>query len=80
MHHPTDRILYATAFVTPVVELWLEREIVQWVHHFLSVSVKGEITQYNKFTPTHSTTYPLYKYSLNTSMWIYLDSILVHLS
>ena len=32
MHHPTDRIAHATAFVTPVVEHWLEREIVQWVH------------------------------------------------
>ena len=31
MHHPTDRIEYATAFVTPVVEHWLEREIAQWV-------------------------------------------------
>ena len=25
MHHPTDRIAHTTAFVTPVVELWLER-------------------------------------------------------
>ena len=25
MHHPTDRIAYITAFVTPVVEHWLER-------------------------------------------------------
>ena len=33
MHHPTDRITHATAFVTPVVEHWLEREIAQWVHH-----------------------------------------------
>ena len=31
MHHPTDRIAHATAFVTPVVEHWLEREIAQWV-------------------------------------------------
>ena len=29
MHHPTDRITHTTAFVTPVVEHWLEREIVQ---------------------------------------------------
>ena len=29
---PTDRITHTTAFVTPVVEHWLEREIVQWVH------------------------------------------------
>ena len=27
MHHPTDRIAHTTAFATPVVEHWLEREI-----------------------------------------------------
>ena len=27
MHHPTDRITHTTAFVIPVVEHWLEREI-----------------------------------------------------
>ena len=32
MHHPTDRIAHTTAFVMPVVEHWLEREIAQWVH------------------------------------------------
>ena len=32
-HHPTDKITHTTAFVTPVVEHWLELEIVQWVHH-----------------------------------------------
>ena len=32
MHHPTDRIAHTTAFGTPVVEHWLEREIVQRVH------------------------------------------------
>ena len=32
MHHPTDRIIHTTAFVTPVVEHWLVREIAQWVH------------------------------------------------
>ena len=26
MHHPTDWIAHTTAFVTPVVEHWLERE------------------------------------------------------
>ena len=31
MHHPTDRIIHTTAFVAPVVEHWLEREIAQWV-------------------------------------------------
>ena len=33
MHHPTDRITHTTAFVTPVVKHWLEREIAQWVRH-----------------------------------------------
>ena len=33
MHHPTEKIAHNTAFVTPVVEHWLEREITQWVHH-----------------------------------------------
>ena len=32
MHNPTDKIAHTTAFVTPVVENWLEREKVQWVH------------------------------------------------
>ena len=31
MHHPTDRVTHTTAFVTPVVEHWLVREIqIQW--------------------------------------------------
>ena len=33
MHHPTDRIAHSTAFVTPVVGHWLEREIAQGVDH-----------------------------------------------
>ena len=31
MHHLTDRIAHTTAFVTPVMEHWLEWEIPQWV-------------------------------------------------
>ena len=27
MHHPIDRISHTTAFVTPVAEHWLEREM-----------------------------------------------------
>ena len=33
MHRPTDIITHTTAFCTPVVEHWLERETAQWVHH-----------------------------------------------
>ena len=32
MDHPTDRIMLTTAFVTPAMEHWLERDIAQWVH------------------------------------------------
>ena len=32
MHHPIDRMIHTTAFVTPVVKHWLEREIAQWVY------------------------------------------------
>ena len=37
MHHPTERITHTTAFDTPVVEHWLEREIAQWVPHEVSI-------------------------------------------
>ena len=30
--NPQDRIAHTMAFVAPVVEHWLEREIAQWVH------------------------------------------------
>ena len=33
MHHPIERITHITAFVTAVVEHWLECEIAQGVHH-----------------------------------------------
>ena len=36
MHHPTDRITHTTAFATPLVEHWLEREIGQWAKHHMS--------------------------------------------
>ena len=31
--YASDRIIHTTAFVTPVVEYWLEQEIPQCVHH-----------------------------------------------
>ena len=33
MHNSTDRTPHTMAFVTPVVEHWLEQDITQWVHH-----------------------------------------------
>ena len=35
MHHLTDKTVYTMAFVTPVVECWLDKKIVQWVHLLL---------------------------------------------
>ena len=29
MHHPTERIAHTTAFVTPVMEHWVEQETAQ---------------------------------------------------
>ena len=40
MHQPTDRITHTTAFVTPVVEHWLEREIAQWLCFRVSIIIK----------------------------------------
>ena len=34
-------ITHTTAFVTPVVEHWLEREIAQWVHPMKDRSYQG---------------------------------------
>ena len=31
MHHSMDMIVDTTAFVTPVVEHWLELEIIPWI-------------------------------------------------
>ena len=33
MEHPTDMIAHTMAFVIPVVEHWLEKEMAHWVHH-----------------------------------------------
>ena len=35
MHQPTDKIAHTTAFVTPVVEHRLEREIAQALNDFI---------------------------------------------
>ena len=37
MHHPTDRLTHTTAFVTPVVEHWLERQFYKESSNYLSV-------------------------------------------
>ena len=49
MHHPQNRITHTTAFITPVMEHWLEREIAQWVHH--EGSIKQPITPERMLLP-----------------------------
>ena len=44
MHHPTDRMTHTTAFVTPIVEHWLEQEIAQWVHSMKDRSLNTLVT------------------------------------
>ena len=40
MHHPTDRIVHNMAFVTPVMEYWLERETIMLVPNIVKCSAK----------------------------------------
>ena len=44
--HRQDRIAHTTAFVTPVVEHWLEREIAQWVPMSIYISVCQSVCLY----------------------------------
>ena len=46
MHHPTDRIAHTTAFVTPVVEHWVEQETVQWIFK-LRLEIKSKVISVN---------------------------------
>ena len=56
MHHPTDRIGHTTAFVTPVVEHWLEREIAQWVQ---PVKGRSDDPSHHERTPLPRSYIPL---------------------
>ena len=41
MHNPTGRIAHTTAFVTPVVEHWQERDILMKSKNFFIVYIQG---------------------------------------
>ena len=66
MHHPTDRITHTTAFVRPVVEHWLEREIARWVHHEESIG-RPIAPRANAFTKSYI--------SLLATGWTYVDNL-----
>ena len=72
MHHSTGRIAHTTAFVTPVVEHWLEREIVQWVHYEGSIQrpiAPRENSLARSHTLLHSSDLEFY-----TFQWSYRDA------
>ena len=52
MHHPTDRIAHTMAFVTPLMEHWLEREIAQWVN----MNEYKQLMKFNVFICKHDKT------------------------
>ena len=56
MHHPTDRITHTTAFVTPVVEHWLEREIAvyDWCSKTINVVNSTARNLFQTYLMTHS--------------------------
>ena len=57
MHHPTDRITHTTAFVTPFMEHWLEREIAQWVHIINQIQKKENVLFNNTLNTFYSWLY-----------------------
>ena len=56
----TDRIAYTTAFVTPVMEHWLEQEIAQWVYHMKDRSDD----------PSHHERTPLPRSYISLRLWL----------
>ena len=81
---PTDRITHTTAFVTPVVEHWLEREIAQWVHPMkdrFDDPLHHERTLYLSYVPL-LVAFGYLKYILNHSQaaWSSLGSQFVFIS
>ena len=76
MHHPTDRITHTTAFVTPVVEHWLERKIAQWLLIAINMILcQGDTSLMHLcrlFTlhPGHTTTCHLL--IMSTMYWLFL--------
>ena len=70
MHHPTDRITHTTAFVTPVVEHWLE--VVAKDSEPLSNCFKGRKEMF--YLTTHSTHFNLRLYGVRYVLKYHSDS------
>ena len=86
IHHPTDRIAHTTAFVTPVVEHWLEWEIAQWVHpmkdrsddpshHEQTLLPRSYISLQTAREETHCCLYMGYSFWLSARDLLYASSL-----
>ena len=71
MHYPTDRIVHTTAFVTPVVEHWLEQQIAESVHHEWMLYHIGTSCS---ILPCVCVCVPAYFLKINTKFWGLGDS------
>ena len=82
MHHPTDRITHTTAFVTPVVDHWLEREIAHWVHpmkdrsedpsHHERTLLPRSYISLSTYTHTHIYIYNIHIYNIYNYVRTYI--------
>ena len=57
IHHPTDRIAHSTAFVTPVIEHWLEQKLWGHVSTFLVPTVTHTHARTHAHTHAHTRTH-----------------------
>ena len=71
MHHPKDRTAHITAFVTPVVEHWLERE-------YLVKSESCLILNLHHILPLYEQHLPVLVKSLQPSGPLLLTNLLFH--
>ena len=74
MHHSTDRIAHTTAFVTPVVEHWLEREIAWCVH---PMDDRSDDPSYHEQTLLPRSYISLYMYGIYSHI-TYRDTYTTH--
>ena len=68
MHQPTHRITHRIAFVTPVMEHWLEQEIAQWVDHEGSIQRTNALTKELHLAPAQGKQMP--------ALWKWIGSLI----
>ena len=76
MHHPTDRIAHTTAFVIPVVEHWLEREIAEQQRQALDGSQALCVSSEDEISTEHFNVLSinLFYDTLNTFLFMFISA------